>query len=114
MTDEFAPAKFDVTFDDDERKCPYCGEGYQPDSEELSEDRRVEECDGCGKKYYAYDGFSTTFYAEPDCELNGEEHDWRMRSVGGARRHSFCAKCDKCMPLDAPESGAVGRVSGKG
>ena len=88
------------TFDDSERKCPYCGEAYQPESEDYSEDRRIEECNECGKNYYAHDSFSVTHYATPDCELNGEQHAWEPRSLTGGKTHPFCSKCDKCQPFE--------------
>jgi hypothetical protein len=87
------------TFDDSVRKCPYCEHAYQPESETYSEDSRVEECEGCGKNYHAKDSFSVTHYAEPDCELNGEVHDWQDKCVRGGRKHPFCTKCEKCMPM---------------
>ena len=87
------------TFDDSVRECPYCGHTYQPESETYSEDSWVETCDACDKQYHATDRFSVTHYAEPDCELNGEVHDWQDRYVRGGRKHPFCTKCDKCIPM---------------
>ena len=88
----------EATINDDGRECPYCGYKYQPESEDYSEFDRVEECDECGKKYHAHDVFSVSHWAKPDCELNGEQHDWQPRRLTGGRTHPFCSKCDTCMP----------------
>lgn len=84
------------TLDDSNRICPYCGAAYQPEHEDFSEDNRIEECEGCKKRYHAYDSFSVTHYATPDCELNGEQHEWEPMPTSRGRTHPFCAKCDKC------------------
>lgn len=89
---------FVQTYDTTNRECPYCGESHQPESADYSEDDRTEECGGCGKMYHACDSFTVTHYATPDCELNGEQHEWEARSLGGGRTHPFCLKCDKCQP----------------
>ena len=86
------------TFDDSVRKCPYCGHTHQPESETYSENSWVETCEECDKQYHANDSVSVTHYAEPDCELNGEAHDWQDKAVRG-RKHPFCTKCEKCMPM---------------
>ena len=86
------------TCDDSNRECPYCGHSYQPESEDYSNDTREEECSECGKKYIAHDSFSVTHYATPDCELNGEQHDWQPRPLPGGRTHPFCERCDRCQP----------------
>jgi hypothetical protein len=99
MVDEFTQATAQQTADDSVRRCPYCKHEYQPESETYSEDSREEECEGCGKTYHSRDVFSVTHYATPDCELNGEQHDWQARAVRGGRTHPFCMKCDKCMPM---------------
>lgn len=86
----------DQTFDDAERVCPYCGYRYQPEAASYRENTRVEECDGCGKKFHAHDDFTVTHYAMPDCELNGEEHD-RSEKVLSARVRPYCTKCNKLL-----------------
>jgi hypothetical protein len=53
------------TRSDDERLCPYCGVGYQPESADYSDDVRIVSCDGCGKDYLAWDQFTVTFFAQP-------------------------------------------------
>jgi hypothetical protein len=92
-------SEFEDTSDDQNRICPYCGYSYQPESEDHSPDRRVETCGGCDKRYYAEDEFSVEFKASPDCELNGEPHDWQDVDLRDGRKHPFCAKCDKCKPM---------------
>lgn len=94
MNDE---PRFSETFSDSVRRCPYCGSEHQPESETYSEDVREQECEECGKSYYMHDSFTVTHYATPDCELNGEQHDWQDRKVRSGT-HPFCMKCDKCMP----------------
>lgn len=99
MVDEFTQAAAQQTFDDGVRRCPYCKHEYQPEAETYSEDVREEDCEGCGKTYRLHDSFSVTHYATPDCELNGETHDWQDRALRGGRMRPFCMKCDKCMPM---------------
>lgn len=77
------------TFDNTNRICPYCGCKYQVD-EPGGEDLREEECSECGKRYHAYDTYTVTHYAVPDCELNGEQHEFPPLS-----KHQFCGKCGK-------------------
>ena len=81
------------TIDDNNRICPYCGYSYQVEAENYSEDVRVEECDECGKKFYAQDDFTVTHYAVPDCILNGEQHKYNPNKKGGY--YKFCSVCDK-------------------
>lgn len=80
------------TMDDCLRICPYCENSYQVESEDYSEDAREEECDHCGKKYYACDSFLVTHYAVPDCELNGEKHRW---AYDGNFNLQMCTRCGK-------------------
>lgn len=105
--DEFAESKAQQTFDDSVRKCPYCGNSYQPEAADYSEDSREEECSECGKTYRAHDCFTVTHYGTPDCELNGEAHVWVPRRTGLSRTHPFCDKCDKCMPMSLIGSAMV-------
>jgi ribosomal protein S14 len=80
----------DETSDSCNRICPYCQHSYQVETEDYSSDTRVEECSECGKKYHATDHFEVTHTATPDCELNGEPHDWTSNV-----RHTFefCRQC---------------------
>ena len=82
------------TINDCDRECPYCGDKYQVEAENYSEDEREETCDACGKKYFASDLFSVEHRARPDCELNGMAHDW----VTSTRNPNFqyCSLCEAC------------------
>lgn len=93
-------SEHEETFDDNDRICPYCGGRYQVESEDYSEAPRDEECFECGKTYTAYEEFSVTHHAVPDCELNGEQHKWAPASLGGGRYHDFCKICHKCKPIN--------------
>ena len=57
--------------------CPYCRESYQPEGEDFHEDEDIEECNSCGKKYYCCQSISIDNISRPDCELNGEKHDYQ-------------------------------------
>ena len=85
--------------DDTNVICPYCKHEYQPEAEDYSEDERIEECDECGKKYTISQSFSVTHHSEPDCEINGLEHDWRPRDLRSGRTHDFCEECGQCRPV---------------
>jgi len=82
------------TSDDCNRVCPYCGFKYQVEGEDISEDVREETCDKCGRRYYAWDRISVTHHAMPDCELNGERHEWPPLD-----KHQNCVKCSKWREL---------------
>jgi len=87
--------EFDDTLDDCNRTCPYCGHSYQVEVEDYDEDEREETCGQCGKKYWAFDNFSVTLWARPDCALNGEPHQWgephNSMELTGTYHH-----CDIC------------------
>lgn len=87
--------EFDDHYDDNDSICPYCGDRYQVESEDYSEDERVEECDNCGKKYFLCQIFSIDHHTRPDCEINGDEHQFQFEQTknGGAY---FCKVCGKC------------------
>jgi len=89
---------FEGQHDSNEAICPYCKYSYQVESEDYLEDVRPEECSGCGKKYYLSQSFSVDHTTEPDCELNGEPHQWKAESLGGGQEHPFCSVCGKCQP----------------
>lgn len=42
--------------------CPYCGNKYQAESEDFSENEREEECHKCGKTYLLHSEFYVTHY----------------------------------------------------
>jgi hypothetical protein len=75
--------------------CPYCEASYQVEGEDYSENEQIIECDECGKKYYLSQDFSVDHCTQPDCELNGDKHQykWRDTKRGGA---FFCKVCGKC------------------
>lgn len=74
--------------------CPYCGLNYQVESEDYDNDLRVETCYGCGKKYYINQEFTVTTYTRPDCELNGEEHQFLPIHFENPKV-VHCSVCDK-------------------
>jgi|SRR5699024_1172369 len=84
------------------RECPYCGHKWHVEAEEYDERARAEECDECGKGFYAYENISVAHVARPDCELNGEEHEWETMGIGNGKTHLFCAKCSRCHPGIVP------------
>lgn len=85
--------------------CPYCGYRYQVESEDFSEDGRVEECGECGKKFHHSQSFSVDTCTEPDCKLNGDEHAWVAVDLQECM-HDFCSMCGKCRPFSETEGGA--------
>jgi len=91
-------SKYDTEVDDNDSICPYCKHRYQVESEDFDEEDKEVECDECGKKYYQHQSFMVSTFTTPDCELNGEEHEWRWITLRNGKRHQFCAICDKCRP----------------
>ena len=81
---------YEETESNDKRECPYCGNREEVEPEEYSEDERIEECDACGKKYFACESYSVTHCAMPDCELNGGKHEWHHPC------NSFWKECRVC------------------
>lgn len=84
-------SRYEDTRHECNRVCPYCGDSYQPEGEEYSEDTRVEECETCGKQYRAHDVFTVEHVAQPDCTLNGEHHSWQPARVGPGFK-----QCEEC------------------
>jgi len=84
--------------DSDNSICPYCKHESHVESEDYSEDERVEECEECGNKFYLYQVFSVDHRTTGDCELNGEKHDYQPTPLGGGKFYPFCSKCNKCQP----------------
>jgi len=84
--------------DDNNVICPYCGDEYQPEPEDNSEDERVVECDECKKKYRLYDSYSVTHFTNPDCTLNDGTHIWESQKLRGGTFHDFCSVCGVCRP----------------
>ena len=80
--------EFEDTYEDDEFKCPYCGEEQMDSWEFAKEGDSIEiEC-SCGKKYYGELVVSRTFKGKGDCELNKEEHNFVDKS-----KYFQCSKC---------------------
>ena len=77
-------------YDDDNTICPYCLASYQVEAEDFSEDPQEIECDECGKKYWLVQQISISHKTTPDCELNGEDHNF-IETGGG----HYCSVCDK-------------------
>lgn len=99
MTEEkYILPKYERRCDNNSSICPYCGVGYQVESEDYSEDTREIECDECGKKYFLHQSFSVYHHTKPDCILNGEEHQYRRVSIKG-REAYFCSVCDDCKAI---------------
>jgi hypothetical protein len=94
-------SEFEDTSGQPMRRCPYCNYAYQPEAEDYSEDQREEECNGCGKHYYAKDVFTVYHVASPDCALNGQPHEWKDIDLRNGRTHPFCFQCGKCKPIDS-------------
>lgn len=84
--------------------CPYCKSEYQPECEDFDERPRDQECSDCGKTYRLYQSFSVDHHTEPDCELNQEQHDYKMHQLGNGKKHRFCEKCGKCEPYKKDKS----------
>ena len=83
--------------DDNHVICPYCGHSYQPESEDYDTDEREENCEECGKNYYLSQEFSVTHNTQPDCKLNGDEHDYKPIDLNG-KKVPLCTVCGKCQP----------------
>lgn len=90
--------KVEERTDDNDSICPYCGESYQVEGEDYSEDSQEIECGECGKKYWLQTTFSISHTSTPDCELNGEEHQYLLNEAGTAY---FCSVCEKCKLADS-------------
>lgn len=83
-------SKYNLTINNHDVECPYCEHKYQLESEDYSEDKVTEECEDCGKKFKRYVCFSTDVRAEPDCLINGEQHDPETDKNG----YISCKTCD--------------------
>lgn len=78
--------------------CPYCDHRFQVETEDYQSDGESTtiECDGCGMRYHLTQSYDVTHTSTPDCELNGQAHDFQIRPKVA---HRFCSRCDKCEPL---------------
>jgi len=93
----------DDHYDSDHSICPYCRYKHHVESEDYSEDPRVEECSQCGMKFHLSQRFSVDHVTTPDCGLNGQPHEYRMHTISG---RNFCKYCGRIEPLS--ESNASG------
>ena len=91
--------KFPEHMDGEEVICPYCKHSYQPESEDFTEDAWEQECEECGKFFYTHQSFIVYHHAIPDCELNGQVHDYQLVNLRDGKSHPFCTVCGKCKPL---------------
>lgn len=106
MRHEFHEAQFKADRDSDVVRCPYCKHEYQPEAEDYSEDMREQECYECEKKFWLHQDFTVDHCVKPDCELNGEPHQWDVVSSKYPDYES-CGVCDKWRKrteLGKPES----------
>ena len=95
-------SEYDDQIDDNDSICPYCEERYQVECEDYSEDDQIIECHQCGKKYHLCQSFTVNHCTSPDCELNGEEHQFeRVECTNGPA--DFCKTCGKCRLIKKPE-----------
>ena len=91
-------SEFDETYNDDVVECPYCGDKYQPEAEDYSEDERITQCSECNKFYHLHQSFSVTHQTRPDCEINGGNHNYEPVNLRNGRSHPFCTVCGDCKP----------------
>jgi len=78
--------------------CPYCKWSHTPGT--MPPDTKQEKhCDECGHNYYltrdiAIARSAVTYHTEPDCEINGYDHD-EMTKTSKGTDYSYCLVCDK-------------------
>lgn len=87
--------------DGEHYECPYCGALNRIESEDYSEDNRVEECCECGKFFCGHQNISILHYANPNCEINNEPHKyahWTNPTTGSDAW--FCEVCGDCTIRD--------------
>lgn len=96
-------SEFEDTSDGANRICPYCESEHYVESEEYSDRSRIENCSDCGKNYHACDDFSVSHEAKPDCELNGEKHDYQPFALNDGASVDFCDTCGKIRPFSDEE-----------
>lgn len=92
-------SKYEDQCHDTDAICPYCKGGYQVENEDYSEDVQEIECEECGMKYYLHQSYSVEHNTSPDCELNGEEHQYERVKLSNGRETSFCTVCYKCRSI---------------
>lgn len=85
-------SEIESTWNSDDMICPYCGYGYQPETEDITEDEYEIECGKCGKKFWGSHSITINHEGIPDCGLNGEEHIWEQSSN---YKYPACVICGK-------------------
>jgi ribosomal protein L32 len=93
-------SQYEEQFDRRNAICPYCRYEYQVESSDYSEDTREEECSECGKTYLIHQSFSVTTYTTPDCALNAEAHNYKLKTLSTGRSAYFCETCGDCKLSD--------------
>lgn len=91
-------AQFEEHCDDNDAKCPYCGDAYQVEAEDYAEHAQEIECYTCGKKYWLETTFSVTHTSTPDCALNGQEHKYEQSANGSFYKCIVCGKITLQIP----------------
>ncbi len=89
----------EYTNNNDGMECPYCGHLHHVESESYDDNEHIEECDNCGKKFYAAEEFSVAHVARPDCNINDMDHDWHPFKLTDGSYHDFCESCGKCRSI---------------
>lgn len=84
----------------DEITCPYCGDRFEDSWDTIAGDGEtaVIDCD-CGKKFTATCVLSIDYWGHPDCELNGDEHDYEMIHFDSGKSANFCEICGNIEPI---------------
>jgi len=94
-------SEFSTNIDDENAICPYCKEEHYIDHEDfLDEDEEsIINCDGCGKKFHHYTCYMIDQRTKPDCEINGDNHQYKTKELSTGENHGFCVVCGKCEPV---------------
>jgi transposase-like protein len=91
-------SKYTEEQDSEKAICPYCGNKHHVEAESYDASAQEEECDNCGKKYWLQQEFDITHNTAPDCELNGEEHQYELMTFRTGFSAHFCSECGKVRP----------------
>lgn len=80
-------------WEDEGYKCPYCKHQYTCDDWGNDYDYQIEKCEYCGNKFRATAHTSTHYESEPDCNINGLEHNY---VYDGLYKNFDSHKCTVC------------------
>ena len=74
-------------------KCPYC-DAYDNDFDDYQsiEDEKKHQCASCNKTFWAEADVRVQYKSRPDCELNGEKHNFEQAAF---IHWLTCSKCRK-------------------